>query len=279
VTDPGFALPEPSLQGILALIAERRGIDFRDYRQDTVRNRLESRMKAAGCGDLAAYRARLLGEHEEVDRLVEALVVPVTEFFRDGWVFRELADRVLPTLPVASGVLRAWVVGTATGEEAYTVAMLLAEAAGQHGRGFEVLASDLDLRSLEVAREGVYREAAVQAVAPELRERYFRRERAGLRVVDSIRGRIRFAQHDLVGLRLAPGEAIVAAFDVVLCRNVLIYFDASLRAKAVERLAAVLEPGGALIIGPSEALPEGIRGLDPYPGVSPGARIFRRGVR
>jgi len=64
-----------------------------------------------------------------------------------------------------------------------------------------------------------------------------------------------------------------------LCRNVLIYFDASLRAKAVERLAAVLEPGGALIIGPSEALPEGIRGLDPYPGVSPGARIFRRGVR
>src|SRR5713226_2895554 len=111
---------------ILAVVADR-GIDFRDYRPDTLRNRLESRMRAAGCADLATYHARLITERDEIDRLVESLVVPVTEFFRDGWVFRELAERVLPTLPTANGVLRAWVVGTATGEEAYTVAMLLAQ--------------------------------------------------------------------------------------------------------------------------------------------------------
>ncbi len=184
---------------ILTVVADRRGIDFRDYRPDTLRNRLESRMRAAGCADLATYHARLIAEREEIDRLVESLVVPVTEFFRDGWVFRELAETVLPTLPAANGILRAWVVGTATGEEAYTVAMLLAEAAArQRGRGFEVLASDLDQRLLEVARKGLYSEAAVQAVPPDLRKLYLRSEGPGCwRVVDSIRGRVHFAQHDL----------------------------------------------------------------------------------
>ncbi|MFL5309522.1 MAG: CheR family methyltransferase [Myxococcales bacterium] len=266
---------------ILAAVAERRGIDFRDYRPDTLRNRLESRMRAAGCAEPGAYYARLMAERDEVDRLVESLVVPVTEFFRDGWVFRELADRVLPALPVSSGTLRAWVVGTATGEEAYTVAMLLAEAAArERGRGFEVLASDLDQRSLAVASAGLYPSAAVQAVPPGLRERYLRTEGSGFRIMDSIRGRVHFAQHDLMGPRLAPKEAIVAAFDLVCCRNVLLYFDASLRAKAVERLAAVVEPGGALVIGPAEALPPDPRGhFVPFPGVRPGARVFRRASR
>src|SRR5207237_9779914 len=123
------------------------------------------RLRAVAWANLAPYHARSIAEREEIDRLVESLVVPVTEFFRDGWVFRELVDRVLPALPGSSGTLRAWVVGTATGEEAYTVAMLLAEAeARQRGRGFEVVASDLDRRSLEVARKGLYPEIAVEAV-------------------------------------------------------------------------------------------------------------------
>jgi two-component system CheB/CheR fusion protein len=282
VGDLGTAAADGAFHRILAVVADRRGIDFRDYRPDTLRNRLDSRMRAAGCADLATYHARLIAEREEIDRLVEWLVVPVTEFFRDSWVFRELAERVLPTLPAATGILRAWVVGTATGEEAYTVAMLLAEAAArQRGQGFEVLASDLDQRSLEVARKGLYPDAAVQAVPPELRKLYLRSEgRDGWRVVEPIRGRVHFAQHDLMGPRLAPKEAIVAAFDLVFCRNVLLYFDDALRAKAVERLAAVLEPGGALVMGVTEALPETSTGqFIPYPGVRPGAGVFRRGNR
>ncbi len=251
-----------AMHRILAVVADRRGIDFRDYRPDTLRTRLEARMRAVGCVDLATYHARLIAEREEVDRLVESLVVPVTEFFRDGWVFRELAERVLPTLPAAGG--------------------LLAEAAARHrGRGFEVLASDLDQRSLEVARKGLYSDAAVQAVPPDLRKLYLRSEGpGGWRMVDPIRGHVHFAQHDLIGARLAPREAIVAAFDLVFCRNVLLYFDASLRAKAVERLAAVLEPGGALVIGVTEALPEDSIGqFTTYPGVRPGAGVFRRASR
>jgi len=282
VRDPGTAAADGAFQRILAVVADRRGIDFRDYRLDTLRNRLESRIRAAGCVDLATYHARLIAEPEEIDRLVESLVVPVTEFFRDSQVFRELAESVLPTLPAASGILRAWVVGTATGEEAYTVAMLLAEAAArQRGRGFEVLASDLDQRSLEVARKGLYSDAAVRAVPPDLRKLYLRSEGPdSWRVVEPIRGRVHFAQHDLMGARLAPREAIVAAFDLVFCRNVLLYFDASLRAKAVDRLAAVLEPGGALVIGVTEALPEDATSqFTTYPGVRPGARVFRRASR
>ena len=279
--DSGTETGDGAFQHILAAVAERRGIDFRDYRPETLRNRLESRMRAAGCADLATYRARLIAEREEIDRLVESLVVPVTEFFRDGWIFRELADRVLPALPVSSGTFRAWVVGTATGEEAYTVAMLLAEAAArQRGRGFEVLASDLDRRSLEVARKALYPESAVQAVPPDLCRRYLRSEGSDFRVVDSIRGRVHFAEHDLMGPRIAPQEAIVATFDIVFCRNVLLYFDASLRAKAVQRLAAVIEPGGALVIGVTEALPrDSTEPFSAYPGVRPGAGIFRRASR
>jgi two-component system CheB/CheR fusion protein len=282
VRDPDQAEVDGALHRILAVVAERRGIDFRDYRPDTLRNRLRSRMQAAGCVDLATYHARLIADREEIDRLVESLVVPVTEFFRDAWVFDELAARVLPELPTPSGILRAWVVGTATGEEAYTVAMVLAEAAArQRGRGFEVLASDLDQRSLEVARKGLYSGGAVQAVPPELRKLYFRSEgKDGWRVVEPIRGRVHFAQHDLMGTRLAPTEAIVAAFDLVFCRNVLLYFDPSLRAKAVDRLAAVLEPGGALVIGVTEAPPEDSTAqFTPYPGVRPGAGVFRRASR
>jgi two-component system CheB/CheR fusion protein len=274
----GATVSDPSLHGILALIAERSGIDFRDYRSDTLRNRLHLRMRTTGCAELATYRARLLADGEEVDRAVEALVVPVTEFFRDGWVFEELADRVLPALPISNGLVRAWVVGAASGEEACTVAILLAEAAARgRGHGFEVIASDLDQRSLEIARRGVYSERALQAVPAPLRQRYFRCEGNGYRMVEWIRGHIRFAQHDLVGPTLAPKEAVIAAFDLVLCRNVLLYFDAPLRAKALDRLSAVLEPGGALMLGTSESLPEPRpRRLEPWPGATPGSGIFRR---
>jgi chemotaxis methyl-accepting protein methylase len=269
---------DEQVEQILALVAEKRGIDFRDYRRETLQRRARSRARAAGCADLAAYREVLGRSGDELDRLVETLVVPVTGFFRDAWAFRELADHVLPQLAARRPLLRAWVAGAATGEEAYTLAMLLAEAsARQSGGGFEVIASDLDRPSLEVARAAVYPDKAVQGLPAELRARYLRKDGSMVRVAEAIRGRVQFAEHDLVGTRLAPREAIVAAFDVVLCRNVLLYFDQPLRAKAVARLAAVLEPSGALMVGGFETLPAASdQAFQPYPGVSAGAGIFMR---
>ena len=266
---------DAQLLEILEFVAQQRGIDFRDYRRDTLRRRAETRVRATGCADLAAYRAYLHGARDEVDRLIETLVVPVTEFFRDERAFQQLAERVLPRLLGRNPVVQAWVVGTATGEEAYTLAILLAEASSRRdGAQFQVIASDVDDRSLEAARSGSYPRKAAARVPPELFDRYFR---ATVRVADTIRERIRFARHDLVGHRLAPEEAVVASFDLVLCRNVLLYFDESLRTKALARLAAVLEPGGPLMIGPSESLPRGARSaFSDFPGVPTGCGIFIR---
>jgi chemotaxis methyl-accepting protein methylase len=202
----------------------------------------------------------------------------VTGFFRDHEAFQQLSDRVLPRLLGRNALLQAWVVGTATGEEAYTLAILLAEASARGGgASFQVIASDVDDRSLEVARGGVYPRVAAARVPVELRARYFQDEGSMVRVAASLRERVRFARHDLVGQRLAPEEAVVATFDLVLCRNVLLYFDESLRTKAVSRLAAVLEPGGALMIAPSESLPPGARrAFTTYPGVSAACGIFMR---
>jgi len=271
-------MPYPLLLEILTFVSQRRGIDFRDYRRDTLRRRAQSRVRATGCTDLAAYRSFLVTDREEVDRLIETLVVPVTEFFRDAWTFRELDRCVLPILAARNAPIRGWVVGAATGEEAYTLAILLAEASTRGtGGGFEMIASDLDRRSLEVARAGVYPATAAVGIPHELFPRYFRSNGSGIRIADSLRDRIQFAQHDLVGPYLAPQEAIVAAFDIVLCRNVLLYFDATLRAKAVARLAAVLEPGAVLMIGHSETLPaESERHFHPHPGAKNNAGILVR---
>ncbi len=271
-------MPYPLLLEILTFVSQRRGIDFRDYRRDMLRRRAQSRVRATGCTDLASYHSYLMTDREEVDRLIETLVVPVTEFFRDAWTFRELDRCVLPILAARNAPIRAWVVGAATGEEAYTLAILLAEASTRGtGGGFEMIASDLDRRSLEVARAGVYPAAAAVGIPHELFPRYFRSNGSGIRIADSLRDRIQFAQHDLVGPYLAPQEAIVAAFDIVLCRNVLLYFDATLRAKAVARLAAVLEPGAVLMIGHSETLPaESERHFHPHPGAKTNAGILVR---
>jgi len=271
-------MEDPQLLEILEFVAQQRGIDFRDYRRNTLRRRAEARARATGCADLAAYCAYLREARDEVDRLIEALVVPVTEFFRDERAFEQLAEHVLPRLLGRNPLLQAWVVGTATGEEAYTLAILLAEASGRRdGAHVYVIASDVDDRSLEVARTGAYPRKATARVPPELFDRYFRAEGSTVRVADSIRDRIRFARHDFVGLRLAPEEAVVASFDLVLCRNVLLYFDESLRTKALSRLAAVVEPGGALMIGPSESLPRGARpAFSDFPGIPSGCGIFIR---
>src|SRR5437870_13206391 len=114
-------MPYPLLLEILTFVSQRRGIDFRDYRRDTLRRRAQSRVRATGCTDLAAYHSFLVTDREEVDRLIETLVVPVTEFFGDAWTFREVDRRVLSILAVRNALIRAWCIGAATCGEALTL--------------------------------------------------------------------------------------------------------------------------------------------------------------
>lgn len=269
---------DAALQGaILGVVAERRGVDFRDYRPERLVEAIHARMGALGRHG-QAYLATLRQDADEAARLAETILVSHTSFFRDPPVFEALARRVVPALVAGGELLRAWVVGAATGEEAFSVAIVLHEALGAFER-FEVLATDVDDGVLAFAREARYPGARLEALSSERRERYFRTRGADdFEVVPELRSRVRFVRHDVVGPTLAPGEAILARFHLVCCRNVLLWFDPRLRSKAVERLKAVLTVGGALVLGHAERLPPATTDLRPAPGVDSSLRIWVRGA-
>jgi chemotaxis methyl-accepting protein methylase len=275
--EPQLLEPGP-LEAILAEVARRRGIDFRDYRRDSLQRGVRARMAEQGTTELDVYR-RSLEDEGEVTRLIEAMVVPWSRFFRDPAVFQALADQVLPALVLnhlERRPVRTWCVGAATGEEAWTMAMLLAEACDlPGGPSWELMATDIDRRTLAAAESGNYPVVSLDSVPERYGKRHLLAEGGRVQVAPALRSRVRFAFHDLLGHTLAPPAAIVAAFDLVLVRNVLIYFDRRLQEKALARLAAVLPAGGALVLGEVETLPEPVASrFAPFPGLDPSLRIY-----
>jgi chemotaxis methyl-accepting protein methylase len=271
---------DAALDAVLAIVADRRGVDFRDYRRETLARGVRARVAHTAAGDLDRYRAQLDTSPDELDHLIQALLVPVTGFFRDPPVFAALGDRVLGDLVAAAppgATLRAWAAGVATGEEGWSIAMLLARACELRPDAYmDVLCSDLDDRSLATARRGEYPAAAAEAVPMAVASRFVTVDGGVARVAPVLRDRVRFVRHDVMGRSLAPREAVIASFHLVLFRNVLIYFDRRLQHKALERLAGVLEPGGALVLGRVETMPDALTGrFEVYPGVPPDLRIFR----
>lgn len=271
-----------AVDAILELLRERSGVDLRGHRRETIERRLALQLAKIGGVSPEAYLERLEATGGEAERLLSALMVPVTAFFRDPAVFEALRHSVLPGLIEAAsrrGLLRTWVAGAATGEEAWTVAMILEEACSTRpGAAPWLLATDADRQLVERAAEGRY-PAEASASVPQHFRKFLRAEGGELRVMDSLRGRVRFAQHDMLGSSLTPREAIIARFDLVFFRNVLIYFQPRLQRKAVERLAAVLEPGGALVLGQAEAVPAPCGdSFEPHPDVPEELRVFRRRV-
>ena len=223
---------------LAALLVSRAGLDPPAWALEA---RVRERAAALGVSD-EEYATRAAGDADELGRLIELLRVGETRFFRHRAQLDALGERVLPSL---RSPVRAWSAGCASGEEAWTLAMLLAE----RGLQFELLATDLSAAALARARQGRYRAARVEADVPAaLRARYFRRIGDDDVVNDRLRGHVRFETHNLLAASGARD------FDLVLCRNVLIYFDEARRAEAVGRLVRALKPGGWLLVGYSEAL-------------------------
>jgi chemotaxis methyl-accepting protein methylase len=193
-------------------------------------------------------------------------------------LWEAMAQVVLPALLDSHRAreLRSWCIGAATGEEAWTLAMLLGEACASatRRRAFALLASDLDRRTLEIARQGCYEREALAAV-PDPYHGFLLNEGERLSVAPHLRATVTFAYHDLLGRTLAPPEAVIASFELVLARNVLIYFDRRLQQKALERIAGTLEPGAALVLGSVETMPTALRPrFVPFAGVDPDLRVF-----
>jgi chemotaxis methyl-accepting protein methylase len=265
--------PVLPLEPLLTLLAAR-GHDFRDYRHDVLSRRVRERMDELRVRDLGDYLGRVAGDAGELERLIDTLLIATSAFFRDPATFAALADTVIPRRAQGGAPVRAWVAGSATGEEAWTLAMLLAEHAPSLDGRFEVFASDVSVRALEIARRGAYPAARADEVPARYRG-YLTGRGDEIVVADRLRERVTFCHHDLLGPTLAPPEAVLARFDLVLCRNVLIYLGDRLQERLCARLASALAPGGVLVLGPFESLPPGLDAiLAPAPGVAAELRCF-----
>ena len=247
---------DEGLAPLLAQIAGARGLACDGYKPSCLRRRLAVRMRARGVHTYAAYADVLRRDAAEYDRLLDALTINVTKFFRNRETWDVLAAAFLPALWAERGGVRCWSAGCASGEEPYSVAILLLEHARTTGADVAacaVDATDLDPTVLERARAGSYRAPALDETPPALVSRYF--EGADpWRVTAPVRDLVRWHRHDL--LRDAPPAA---PYDLITCRNVVIYFERPNQERLYHAFADALRPGGLLVLGKVETLVGAVR--------------------
>ncbi|WP_437694171.1 CheR family methyltransferase [Sorangium sp. So ce176] len=240
------------LQPLLDLVRERSGIDFKKYKQATILRRLRRRMAATNVETIDQYVRYLADRPEEHQRLVNSFLIKVTEFMRDPELFTHLREVILPSLiehaRADNKSLRIWSAGCATGEEAYSLAILISELLGDELDSFHVriFSTDLDPEAVAFARRGIYGAATVEGLPPELIEHNFVALDGQYQVKKRIRNLTVFGEHDL-GQR-APFPHL----DLVLCRNVLIYFTSELQRRTLHLFAFSLREGGYLVLGKAE---------------------------
>lgn len=247
---------------LLAEVKTCRGIDFSRYRQGTLRRRFANRMALLGLTDLQQYRQYLLTHPHEIDHLIEAIGVQVSHFFRDPYVYECLARSVLPTIvdrKRAAGTreIRAWSAGCAGGEEVYSLAILLDLALRKDPEPWRnyIFASDINGQALRQAADGVYPREKLLETKLGVLDSYFEEVDSGFRVRPFLRERVQFCHDDLVSPRtVAPAESIFGGFDLVMCRNVLIYFEPDLQEQVLLKLCQSLATSGYLVLGPSEMI-------------------------
>jgi two-component system, chemotaxis family, CheB/CheR fusion protein len=258
---------------LLEAIHERSGIDFASYKPATILRRLRGRMNATAHPTMAGYAAYVKSDAEEYARLVNSLLIKVTEFFRDPQFFEYLREIVLPELIADAQEghreLRIWSAGCSTGEEAYSLAICLAEVLGEDSASPEVriFATDIDQDAIAFARRGAYPAAAVESLPPGTRDRYFVATNGAYQVNNRLRAMMVFGEHDIA--ERAPFPRI----DLVLCRNVLIYFARPMQKIALETFAFSLRPGGQLALGPSETV---IARPEPFAEINSRLHVYRR---
>jgi two-component system, chemotaxis family, CheB/CheR fusion protein len=239
-----------ALHSIFAHLRTQTGHDFTHYKRSTVLRRLERRMLVHQVEHLSDYLAILLEKPDEVSSLLNSLLISVTHFFRDTEAFKALEDQVISRLfREAPEGLRVWIPGCSTGEEAYTLAMLLAEYRSRHDEavGFQIFATDIDASAIEIARDGIYSEAIASDVSPERLERFFAWEGEGYRVRKELREKVLFAAHSLIK------DPPFSRLDLISCRNVLIYLNRDVQDQVFDLFHYALRPGGYLFLGMSES--------------------------
>src|SRR6187402_2747845 len=242
---------EPGMSAVYRMLEQEFGIDFTHYKPSTITRRIERRLQLARVDDIDEYVEKLSGEHKELDVLYRDLLIGVTRFFRNEEAFEVLEKEVLPEL-LKNGrreaPFRVWVAGCATGEEVYSLAIILNELTAETGRPFKIFATDVHQGSLEQATRALYDEEAVVNVSPERLKRYFLPRGRSYQVVPEIRQAVVFAHHNVVK------DAPFTRVDLVSCRNMLIYLQQPAQEKVLSRFHFALNRGGMMFLGPSESL-------------------------
>ncbi|MFW6044523.1 MAG: chemotaxis protein CheB [Planctomycetota bacterium] len=269
-----FPRSENALKKIFILLRSRTGYDFSQYKPSTIQRRTERRMAVQQIKSMDNYVQFIQQTPEEVDALFRDMLIGVTSFFRDPEAFSALQEQVLPELFAAKSTdseVRIWVPGCSTGEEAYSLAILLAEQQEELEKHFKVqiFATDIDSHALATARAGVYPASIADDITPERLERFFSPEpgNSSLRIHEDIRNMLVFSEQNIIN------DPPFSKLDLISCRNLLIYLDGELQKKLIPMFHYALNPGGYLFLGTSETVAE-FKGL--FAPVDRKFKLFRR---
>jgi len=239
----------PQFEALIDYLRETRGVDFTGYKRMSLVRRVAKRAQELGIDNFAAYHDYLQVHSDEFPILFDKILINVTEFFRDPQSWDYLREQILPQVLAKNGPVRVWSTGTASGEEAYTAAMLLCEALGsdQFLRRVKIYATDIDEQALNKARTG-YLPKDVESLDENLRNKYF--EAQGSRFVfrTALRRALIFGRHDLMQ------DAPISRLDLLICRNTLMYFTAEAQGRILARFHYALNDDGFLFLGRAEML-------------------------
>ncbi len=260
------------LPRICQILHHATGHDFGGYKPGTMVRRIERRMQVQHLDSVAVYEAKLEQDPQEANELLKDLLIGVTQFFRDPEAFKLLASQAIPQFlgnKARDARVRVWVPGSASGEEAYSIAMLLGEGIAKLNVAppVQIFATDIDDQAIEAARSGRYPASSVEQLSPQRRERFFIRQGDVYQVNKQIREMCVFSVHNVV--RDPPFSSL----DLISCRNLLIYMDAGLQQRLMPLFHYALSPGGYLFLGSSEGVSSSA-GL--FRELDPNQRIFQR---
>jgi two-component system CheB/CheR fusion protein len=259
LSDTGIPPPHPApaalsgMRSILMLLRSKTGNDFSLYKQSTIRRRIERRMGMHNLSNLDAYARYLKENPAEVQILFKELLINVTSFFRDPEAYASLTKEILPRLfenKPENYVFRIWVPGCASGEEAYSLAILFREYMDEIKKDFklQIYATDIDDDAIATARSGMYPANISIDVSPERLRRFFGKADTGFRIKKEIREIVVFAIQNVIK------DPPFTKMDLISCRNLLIYLDTELQDRVIPTLHYALRPGGILLLSPSESI-------------------------
>src|SRR4051795_9408316 len=244
---------DPEWPGLLEYLLNSRGFDFHGYKAASLARRIRKRMESVGVESFVGYQEFLEVHPNEFATLFNTILINVTSFFRDPTAWEVVRTLAVPEILAAKAPgesLRAWSVGCATGEEAYTIAMILAEELGldEFRERVKIYATDVDEDALDTARHAAYSDRQVEGMPPELLTKYFEKV-DGLHLFrKDLRRQVIFGRHDLIN------DAPISRIDLLTCRNTLMYLNGETQARVLSRLHFALNDAGFLLLGRAETL-------------------------